>query len=437
MSGLPRLSAGLLIVMSASVVGITGVAAASLVRPLAELVPIGDLSGRRSADIAVPSSAFALAEPAGPPVEALPDDGLTADRRELHQVALELSSDISPKSVVGNDHGLFFAQNMVYRHSVTVYDRKATLVATIGDTVDLADFGLAETSTVVQGSPVEAVATADGRFLYVSNYEMSGPGYANPGNDTCSPGGWDSSFVYRIDTARLAIDEVIPVGSVPKFVALTPDDKTLLVANWCSYDLSVIDLRTGRELRRVDLGPYPRGIAVTADGRRAYVAVMGTTSIAIVDLTNFTVRWLEGIGGAPRHVVLSPDGGTLYVTLNSSGEVAKIDTASGEVQARVSTGQAPRTMAISDDGSALYVVNYLSNTMSKVRTADLAVLQTIATPDQPIGITYDRATRSVWVALYSGGLQVFEDRAPEDAAGSGEAERAEGARADQTPWSSP
>ena len=391
----------------------------SLVTPLADLLPVGDLARRpMPPDAALPGSLSGSALPLVEPLEsaagttrlAPPDDGLTADRRTLTEVALELSAEISPKSIVGNGHGLYFAQNMVYRHSVTVYDQDVRLVATIGDTVDLARFGLADSPTTVQGSPVEAAATADGRYVYVSNYEMSGPGYFNPGNDNCGPSGFDESFVYRIDTARLAIDRVIPVGSVPKFVALTPDEKTLLVANWCSYDLSVIDLRTGSEQRRIDLGPYPRGIAVDPDGRRAYVAVMGSTSIAMVDLRTFAVSWLEGIGSAPRHLALSPDGTMLYVTLNTFGEVAKVDLASGDVVARTSTGQAPRSMAISDDGSALYVVNYLSNTMSKVRTADFEVLQTLPTPDQPIGIAYDAASRTVWVALYSGGIQVFSDR---------------------------
>ena len=44
--------------------------------------------------------------------------------------------------------------------------------------------------------------------------------------------------------APSAIDQVIPVGAVPKYVAVTPDDKTVLVTNWCSWDLSVIDVAT-------------------------------------------------------------------------------------------------------------------------------------------------------------------------------------------------
>jgi YVTN family beta-propeller protein len=67
-------------------------------------------------------------------------------------------------------------------------------------------------------------------------------------------------------------------------------------------------------------------------------------------------------------------------------------------------------MAISADGRSLYVVNYLSNTVTKLRASDLAVLQTIPTGVHPIGITYDRTTGNVWVAVYSGQILLFEDR---------------------------
>jgi YVTN family beta-propeller protein len=64
---------------------------------------------------------------------------------------------------------------------------------------------------------------------------------------------------------------------------------------------------------------------------------------------------------------------------------------------------------ISDDGSALYVVNYVSGTMSKVRTADLKVIQTIKVCNEPIGITFDSASRNTWVACYGGSIKVLSN----------------------------
>lgn len=52
-----------------------------------------------------------------------------------------IRGDISPKSVVHSGKGLFFAQNMMYNHTITVYDRPFNLVKTITDRVKLSDYG--------------------------------------------------------------------------------------------------------------------------------------------------------------------------------------------------------------------------------------------------------------------------------------------------------
>jgi YVTN family beta-propeller protein len=301
---------------------------------------------------------------------------------------------------------------MMYLHTIAVYDRDYQLVATIDDKVDLGAFPLTGRTEKVRGGPVEAAFSPDGGYAYVSNYSMFGSGFSRPGDDVCSPSqNLDSSYVYRIDAATLGIDQVIPVGSVPKYVAVSPDGRLLLVSNWCSYSLSIIDTATGKELRRVSLGAYPRGIAVTADSGTAYVAVMGTRDVAVVDLTTFAVEHIT-VGSGPRHLVLDPAGQFLYVTLNSEGRIAKVDLTSRSVVTKVSTGSAPRSMTIAPDGGALYVVNYESNTMSKVRTRDMEVLQTLPTDRHPIGITSDTdpsGVHRIWVACYAGSLIVFKD----------------------------
>jgi YVTN family beta-propeller protein len=300
---------------------------------------------------------------------------------------------------------------MIYSHSVTAWDADGNHLATIPDDVDLAAFGITgHPPGRVQGGPVELAFSPDRTKAYTSNYSMYGPGFSRPGGDQCSPSsGFDTSFVYRIDVATHAIDQVIPVGSVPKYVATTPDGRYVLVTNWCTYDLSVVDAAAGREVRRLPIGRYPRGIAVSPDSRTAYVAVMGGTEIVTVDLGSFAVGRFEGVGGGPRHVVISPDGAALYVTLNRDGRIAKLDAATGEVLATVATGSAPRSMDIAADGQSLYVVNYESSTLSKVTTADMVEVQELATGRHPIGITYDPMTGRVWVACYSGEIAIFDE----------------------------
>jgi YVTN family beta-propeller protein len=323
-----------------------------------------------------------------------------------------LTGRFTPKSIVAAQNGLVFAQNMIYTHTISVFDERThRLLRTIKDGVRLSDFGFKGLTSPVKGGPVEAAVTPDKRFVYVSNYSMYGPGFSHPGSDAGGPGsGTDRSFVYRIPMDTLRIDQVIRVGSVPKFLAVTPDGRYLLVTNWVSFTMSVVDTATGRELREIKLGRHPRGIAVAPDSSIAYVAVMGSTSIAAVDLRDFSITWIRNVGVSPRHLVMSPDGRYLYATLNGSERVVKISLATRKVVDSVRTGEQPRSMTIAPDGLSLYVVNYTSGTMSKVRTKDMVKTQDVTVSMHPIGITYVDSTREVWVSCYRGAIIVFSDR---------------------------
>ena len=366
----------------------------------------------------MPSRAAAPATTRPPSLPSSPSSAPTLERQTRSRASegrlvevTRIRGDITPKSVTATGTGLVFAQNMMYRHTITVYDRTFDLVATISDKVRLSDFGH-DLKGTYRGAPVEAAPTPDGRYVYVSNYSMYGPGFRE-GSDTCSPHDrYPDSFVYRIDTATLHIDQVIEVGAVPKYLAVTPDGATLLVTNWCSYDLSIVDTATATEIKRVPIGRYPRGIAIHPNSRTAWIAVMGSAHLVAVDLSTRSTRKLATVGGGPRHLQISPDGRYLYVTLNREGLVAKVDPATGATVARVRTGRAPRSAVLSAGGSALYVVNYESGTVSKVATAGMKVLQTVSVCHHPIGVTRDEATQQLWVACYSGTIVVFDERRP-------------------------
>lgn len=321
------------------------------------------------------------------------------------------SDNLTPKSVVYADPGLFFVQNMMYEHSIAVYNRQFQQVKKIDDQVNLSKFGHRDfPAEKYKGSPVEAAVSKDGKFAYISNYRMYGPEFNNPGYDTCLPSEqFDPSFIYGINTENFTIEKAIKVGSVPKFIAVSPNGKYVLVTNWCSGDVSVIDTDTNQEIQRIFVGRFPRGIAISPNSQTAYIAVMGTSDIAKIDLQDYSVNWMYNVGLYPRHLVLDSTGKYLYVTLNGDDHVAKIDTETGEIIRKIFTGAAPRSMVLSDDDQFLYVVNYYSHTVSKVQAEDMEILDTITVGLNPIGITYDPKTRQVWVACYTGSLVVIQD----------------------------
>ena len=359
-----------------------------------------------------------------PPVAPIVEPYSPNDQKALELLAT-ITGNLAPKSVVASGKGLYFAQNMMYRHTISVFDSDKQLRATLSDVVDLRAFGYDLPEGVHQGAPVEAAFNSDGLFAFVSNYRMYGPGYnPNAGGDSCEKDRGQASFVYRINTRTLEIDRLYQVGQVPKFLAVTPDDRLLLVSNWCSFDVSVIDLRTHETLTEIEVGRHPRGIAVSSDSTTAYVAVMGSANIAVIDLSAVSpegtqsgaedevaaLSYLHDVGRSPRHLVLSPDDEILYVSLNGDNVVVAVDADTGEELQRAHTGRRPRSMDISDDGTALYVVNYESNTMTKLRTSDFSELQSLNTAHRPIGITYDSFSDEVWVSAYSGVIQVYAER---------------------------
>jgi YVTN family beta-propeller protein len=340
--------------------------------------------------------------------------GPPSDDRRL-TLLKTIGGQISPKSVAASGTGFVFAQNMMYTHTVTVYSSAGSLVKTIPDTVDMSRFGIQGHPGIAHGAPVEAAFTPDAKHVYVSNYSMYGTGFGPEGNDTCTPAsakaaGDTDSYVYRIDVATMTIDQVIEVGLVPKFLTVTPNGRYLLVANWCSFDLSVISIAQGREVARIPIGPYPRGLAVARDSKTAYVAVMGGDSVVKVNLDTLTQEGSFTVGNNPRHLVIDPTGRYLYASLNGPGDVVKVDLSTDAVVDRTHTGDAARSLAISADGRSLYVVNYSSNSVTKLRASDLSAVQTVGTGVHPIGISYDAATGDVWVAVYSGQILVLADR---------------------------
>ena len=327
---------------------------------------------------------------------------------ELHKV---IQGYISPKSIGYSGNGRFFAQNMMYQHSITVYDKEFNLVKTISDKVELSNFKQSGYTGAHRGAPVEVAFSPDGSYAWVSNYKMYGSGFDNPSTDNCKISNkYDKSFVYQINTHTLKIEQVIAVGCVPKYLATTPNGKYLLVSNWCSGDLSIIDIAVGREIKRIDMGRYPRGIVVDSRSQFAYIAIMGARKIARLNLNNFSVSYIQQVGQTPRHLCISPDDRYLYITLSREGKIARYDLIENCLKDEIYTGKAARSMTITPEGQFAYVVNYKDDTFSKIDLNSFKVVQTQQTHDKPIGITFDPHTATVWVACYSGSIMVFKDK---------------------------
>jgi YVTN family beta-propeller protein len=395
-------------------IGLLVVAVAVAATIVLARTPDGHASGTTTTTLATGSASSTTSTSSTSSTTTTTLPAVPADRLRLVRIGQYYSDEITPKSVDASGTGLVFAQNMVYRRTVSVFNaRSGGLIKTIPTTIDLHNFGLP--GGVVQGAPVEGAFSPNKQYFYISNYSMFGAGQGPEGEDSCTPSsaraaGDTPSYVYRINTSTFAIDQVIQVGLVPKFLAVTPNDKYVLVTNWCSWTLSIISVATHHVVATLPMPGTPRGIAVDPQSRFAYVAIQGGDVLVRVSLADLRAVSQIYVGENPRTVVLSPNGEFAYLTLNIPGDVTKVNLATGHIIAVTHTGVLTRSLAISSDGTALYVVNYGSSSMTELAASNLAILQTVPVPDNPIGITYDPLTGDVWVSSYSGYITRFATR---------------------------
>ena len=124
----------------------------------------------------------------------------------------------------------------------------------------------------------------------------------------------------------------VRVGLDPSSIAQTRDGKHVLVSNWTSDTISVIDTMTLNivktiELRDADGRPLlaePMGIAVKKD-EKAYVASSATNQIAVIDIPTLTITSMIDVPTRdPRSIVLDRKSRFLAVAGLSSGNRTEV-----------------------------------------------------------------------------------------------------------------
>jgi DNA-binding beta-propeller fold protein YncE/mono/diheme cytochrome c family protein len=187
-------------------------------------------------------------------------------------------------------------------------------------------------------SPVDLAVTSDERWLVTAN-ETS-----------------DSVSLVDLKVGRIV--QEIPCGHRPAAIAISVDDRKVLVTGTWSGDLTIFDLAGGqlKPSGKVQLGFEPRDVAITRDGRIAYVALTAADTVAIVDLAEKKLLDQIEVARWPRYLALSADDRKLAVGTSGDLSVCVVDTAARKVLFEESTGGINLGhMQVSADGKYVYL----------------------------------------------------------------------------------
>lgn len=220
-----------------------------------------------------------------------------------------------------------------------------------------------------------------------------------------------------VDPGTLKVLGKVPTGIEPHEIALSPDHKLAVVANYggpqTGGNLSVIDLVGRKEVRKVDLGALRKPHGLMEAGGKFYFTAEGNHAVARYDLKADRVDWLVGTGEPGTHMlVVTPNGGKVYAANIGSGSVSAIDAAApkGPVVKRIAVGKGPEGIALSPDGRELWL-GHQGGSIVIVDTATDTVKEKIETPDANLRLLFTPDGKRVLAPESKTGALVVYDAA--------------------------
>ena len=231
-----------------------------------------------------------------------------------------------------------------------------------------------------------------------------------------------------IDPATWQETRRIATGKEPHHIYLTPDEKSVIVANASSDSLTFIDPRTA-EVQRVVRGtidPYqlrfspdmkwfvtvanrlnhidiyrwdgkdlvlakripssqtPSHIWIDSKSTTAYATMQDSDELVAVDLATQTLKWRVKTGKMPADVFGTPNDKYLLVGLTGDNHVQVFDVSGAQptVFKTIPTGKGAHAFRAAGDGRHVFVGNRVANTINKI---DYTTLESVAQFKAPGG----------------------------------------------------
>jgi DNA-binding beta-propeller fold protein YncE len=274
-----------------------------------------------------------------------------------------------------------------------------------------------------QEKPVEACLSHDDKILWVSLHNAEGivpiridSIHANPPPAKDKPSKKITVIYPETSEKDSFYVPLIKTGKTPKIISRTSDSKYLLVSNWHSYNVSILETNMNeypfaKVISTVPVVDIPRGIVVDDKNNRSFVAIMGGASITVINNTAWTKENDIKVASNPRHIVMDTSG-HIFVSYNKLAKIACIDAATGNTLFTAPTAAQPRTIILSKNYKFLFVTCYNSDTVEVFKINDNGFSKVISLPckGHPVGVDNfeDDNKLEAWVCSYSNGsISIF------------------------------
>ena len=205
--------------------------------------------------------------------------------------------------------------------------------------------------------------------------------------------------VSLIDTKSLRVRATLPVCQQPEDIAILPDSSKAFVSCSGSNQVASIQLKTAqkddRVLALIDVGHTPVSLTVKPDGGEMIVCNFDSDSISVIETGNDEVGSSQEIGQHPSRSVVTLDNSRLYVSNFGSNSIAVYDIDMGRRIATLNVGSHPDGLALTPDQNYLLVLDTESGDVTVIQkrkphrtleTSEYSLLTLIPVGAQPNAI---------------------------------------------------
>jgi len=174
----------------------------------------------------------------------------------------------------------------------------------------------------------------------------------------------------------------VPTGRDPHEVTASADGRFAFVASMVD-GISVIDLATRQEIRRIDPGPGSSTHDVRFVDGKVYFTIEGYKSIGRYDPSNDVIEWTLGIGQEGTHLlVFDQETDTMFMPNTGSNTITMVEGISGGPATSTLTvipvpGDLPEGIDLSPDGRELWTATRNDGSVSIIDVATRAVVETL------------------------------------------------------------